>query len=81
MLQQPKRWQQLPSTSGGRVALQVESRAVASSAWTVSLTAQACFNHWRAHEEVYSNGMANQNRVTGAQYASFGLSNAAYSST
>lgn len=42
-------WQQVHLISLGWVALQVESRAAARSAWTVSLTAWACFNLWGAY--------------------------------
>ena len=48
-LQQSKCRHQLLSTSGGRVALQVDSRAAARSAWTASLTVLAWFNHCGAH--------------------------------
>lgn len=48
-LQQFEHRHQLHSTSGSRVALQLESRAIARSAWTLSLTARGCFNHWGAH--------------------------------
>lgn len=43
-----KRGYHLHSISGGQVALQAEGRAAARSAWTVSQTAGACFNHWGA---------------------------------